>query len=197
MKGQERISSLTAYNTPPSPPAAVDIGVSTWRRASDVVLPYRIKTSTNYQVVRLGKIEGRSRGYDEMILLNEHGRVAETFGSCVLVVRDGRVVSPPAWEGALESITVDLVETLCSEMGIPFERRPIDRTELLIADEIALAGTLAEITAVRSVDGLQMPGDTIVTAIQSRYLAMASGVEPHAASGVSSRPYVGLFVAAE
>jgi branched-chain amino acid aminotransferase len=188
---------LTAYNTGESPHAAVDIGVSTWRRAADVVLPYRIKTSTNYQVARLGKIEGRGRGYDEMILLNEHGRVAETVGSCIFMVRDGRVVTPPSWEGAVESITVNIVEMICSEMGIPFERRPVDRTELLISEEVALAGTLNEVTAVRSIDELQVPCNTIVTAIQGRYLSMVCGIEPHAEAGISSRPYVPVSAAAE
>jgi branched-chain amino acid aminotransferase len=148
-------------------------------------------------VVRLGKIEGRDRGYEEMILLNEHGRVAEAFGSCVLMVRDGRVVTPPAWEGALESITVDLLEALCVEMSIPFERRPIDRTELLIADEVALAGTLVELTVVRSIDGLQMPSDTIVTALQRRYLSAVCGLEPHAATEMSTKPCIGFSKAAE
>jgi branched-chain amino acid aminotransferase len=187
---------LTAYHTAQGPPSAIDIGVCTWRRAADTVLPYRIKTSANYQVVRLGKIEGRSRGYDEMILLNEHGRVAEAFGSCVLMVRDGCVITPPPWEGALESITVDLVEALCQEMSIPFQRRPVDRTELLICDEIALAGTLVELTLVRSIDELPVPSGRIGTAIQRRYLSMVGGTEPHEAAEISSRPYVGAVEAA-
>ena len=69
-----------------------------------------------------------------MVLLNQHGRVAEAIGSYILVVRDGKVITPPWWEGALESITVDIIEELCKTMGIPFERRPIERTELIIAD---------------------------------------------------------------
>jgi branched-chain amino acid aminotransferase len=188
---------LTGYHTAGSPPAAVDIGVSTWRRAADVVLPYRIKTSTNYQAVRLGKIEGRGRGYDEMVLLNEHGRVAEAFGSCVVMVRDGGVVTPPAWEGALESITIDLVEVACGLLDIPFARRPIDRTELLIADEVALVGTLVEVTPVRSIDGLQVPDTTIVAAIEDCYLAMVRGLAPHAAVEMSRRPYDAVKEAAE
>jgi branched-chain amino acid aminotransferase len=113
------------------------------------------------------------------------------------MVREGRVVTPPAWEGALESITVDLVEVACGTLGIRFERRPIDRTELLIADEVALAGTLVEVTAVRSIDGVPMPGGDVIEAIQSRYLAMVQGTEPHAAVGLSSRPPPALSVAAE
>lgn len=70
-----------------------------------------------------------------MVLLNQHGRVAEAIGSCVLLVRNGKVITPPWSEGALESITIDIVEELCKTMRMPFECRPIERTELIIADE--------------------------------------------------------------
>ena len=68
---------LTGYQWDQVPPSPITVGVSTWRRASDVVMPPRIKTGTNYQVARLARIEGRSRGYEDMILLNELGRVAD------------------------------------------------------------------------------------------------------------------------
>ena len=73
---------LTAYHTPKGLQEPMATGVSTWQRATDVALPYRIKTSSNYQVARLAKIEGRDRGYPEMILLNQHGRVAEGHRKC-------------------------------------------------------------------------------------------------------------------
>ena len=109
-------------------------------------MPPRIKTGMNYQVARLARIEGRSRGYEDMILLNESGRVAESTGACVVMVRDGSVHTPPPSEGALESITLDVLCDLCASLGIEFERRPIERSELYIADEVGLTGTLAEIT---------------------------------------------------
>lgn len=136
---------ITAYHLDKSVPEPIDIGVSTWQRSSDVSLPARIKTSTNYQVGRLARIEGRSRNYSDMILLNNQGRVAEATGSCVLMVRDGVIYTPPSTEGALESITLDFVESLANTLKIPFFRRPIDRTELLIADELCICGTLAEL----------------------------------------------------
>jgi len=71
---------LTAYHQPKDRPSPISVGVSTWRRSSDVSLPPRIKTSTNYQVARLARIEGRPRGHGEMILLNQWGRVAEATG---------------------------------------------------------------------------------------------------------------------
>jgi ribonuclease BN (tRNA processing enzyme) len=100
----------------------------------------------NYQVARLARIEGRSRGYEDLILLNESGRVAESTGACVLMVRAGRAHTPPASEGALESITLDVFPELGASLGIDFVRRPIERSELYIADELGLTCTLAEIT---------------------------------------------------
>jgi branched-chain amino acid aminotransferase len=179
---------LTAYHQPKGRPLPIDTGVSSWQRASDLALPCRVKTSTNYQIARLVKIEGRDRGYPEMILLNQWGRVAEAIGSCVVMVRDGAVITPPAWEGALESITVDIVADLCKSMGIPFERRPIERTELSIADELGLVGTLNEITPIRSLDGKMMSEPYIMNAIAERYHNAATGIDPHPSVDLSIVP---------
>lgn len=150
---------ITAYHQDKGLPEPINLGISSWQRSSDVSLPARIKTSTNYQVARLARIEGRSRDCQDMILLNQWGRVAECTGSCVLMVRDGVVYTPPSTEGALESITVDLIENLAKALKIPFVRRPIDRTELLIADEIAICGTLAELVPIKKIDGNKVDSD--------------------------------------
>ena len=170
---------ITGYQTDKVIPQPVDIGVSTWRRSTDLALPARIKTGSNYQVARLARIEGRARHWDDMILLNQEGRVAEATGACVLMVRKGTVYSPPATEGALESITLDLVESLASSLGIPFLRRPIDRTELLVADEIGLCGTLTEVTLVKSIDGFALaPRSPILAVLQQKYFDAVRLVEP-------------------
>jgi branched-chain amino acid aminotransferase len=170
---------LTAYQQEIEPPDPVDVGVSTWRRPVDVAMPSRIKTGTNYQVARLARIEGRSRGYEDMILLNQADRVAEATAACVLLVRDGAVFTPPASEGALESITVDMVADLCASLDIEFSRRPIERSELYIADELGLAGTLCEVTLVRSIDGIELPEAPALSAIARRYRDAVRGIDPH------------------
>lgn len=148
---------LTAYHQDKQRPAPIDLGISTWRRGADVATPTRIKAASNYHISRLARIEGRRQGYGDMVLLNSMDRVAEASASCILLVRNGCVITPPATEGCLESITVDLIEAICAHLNIDFERRPIDRTELTIADELALAGTLAELMPVKSVEGLPLP----------------------------------------
>jgi branched-chain amino acid aminotransferase len=103
------------------------------------------------------------------------------------MVRDGRIATPPSYEGCLESITVDIVESLCGSLGIFFERRPIDRSELLVADEIALAGTLMELGIVNRLDYRQMPPSTpFLDRITDEYWACVRGERQHAAVRMTS-----------
>jgi len=177
---------MMAYHQDKQRPEPINIGVSAWQRSADVSLPPRVKSAANYQVARLGRIEGRERGCSEMVLLNRHGRVAEATGSCILMVRDGCVITTPAAEGALESLTIDIVEDLSLSLGIPFARRPIDRTELLVADEVAIAGTLAEIVKVMRIDNYELPEETpVLDRIADRFWDAVRQVESHPAADLT------------
>lgn len=180
--GEDTVADLvlTSYHQNKSRPEPVSIGVSTWRRSSDVSLPPRIKTSANYEVARLARIEGRGRGFSEMILLNQFGRVAEATGCCVLVVRDGKVHTPPAYECRLESITLDIVAEICRSEGIEFIERPVDRTELYVADEIALVGTLAEIVPIKQIDDFKLSDDNpVLNKIADRFWKAVRNEKSH------------------
>ena len=178
---------LTAYGMDMARPKPIDVGISTWQRATDGALPPRIKASTNYQVARMARVEGRGRGLGEMILLNQWGRVAEATAACVLMVRDGTVFAPPPWEGRLESITAEIVKALCGSLEIEYVERPIERTELLVADELALAGTLAEIVPIRRVDDHTLPSERpILDAVADRFWDAVRAVDPHPAVDLST-----------
>lgn len=180
---------LTAFHQEKDLPEAINLGVSSWQRSSDVSLPARVKTSTNYQVARLARIEGYAQDCQDMILLNQWGRVAEATGSCVLIVRDNTVFTPPASEGSLESITLDVVEALAQSLGIKFVRRPIDRTELLIADEIALCGTLSELTPIQAIQGQAISRKSgLLTSLQGRFFEAVRGIDPHPFVNISMIP---------
>ena len=171
---------ITGYQADVSDPEPIALGVSTWRRSPDISLPARVKTGTNYQVARLARIEGRASGCDDMVLLNESGRVAEATGASILMVRAGRVFTPPATEGALESITVDVIEALAQSHAVDFVRRPIDRTELLIADELAVCGTLAEIALVKSIEGMPLCTESaLLRRLQTWYREAVRGIRAH------------------
>lgn len=189
--GEETVSDLviTAYSQVKGRPEPVDVGFSTWQKAPDAALPPRVKSSANYQTARLARIEGRARGFSDMILFNTWGRIAEATGSCVLMVRDGGVMTPPPAEGCLESITVDIVEGLCGTLGIPFERRPVERTELLLADEIALVGTLMEMGMVRRLETRVMPVDTpVLERVSGEFWACVRGCKEHPAVRMTPVP---------
>jgi len=89
------------------------------------------------------------------------------------------MVAPPSTEGALESITLDIVESLAQSLGIKLTRRPIDRTELLVADEIGICGTLCEVAVAMSIEGLALSEKSpILGGIQRRYVDAVRGVNP-------------------
>lgn len=167
---------MTAYQSDKSIPSSIKVGISTWQRSSDAALSYRIKSAANYQVGRLARIEGRPRNCDEMILLNQWGRVAEATGSAVIMVRNGAVVTPCSTEGALESITVDIAEAIAHSLTLDFSRRPIDRTELLVADEICICGTLNEFVPVAEVDGHKFESaGPVLSAVRERFYDAVRG----------------------
>ena len=113
--------------------------------------------------------------------------MAEFVGSALLMVRDGVLVTPPASEGAFESITALILEALARDLGIPTARRPIERTELLVADELASAGSLNDLVPITAVDGLPLGPAPILAQLGARYLAAVSGEAPHPAVARSVR----------
>jgi branched-chain amino acid aminotransferase len=166
---------VTAFTQEKNNPDPMRLGVSTWRRAADVALPTRVKSSANYVGGRLARIEVRRLGYDDAVMLNDAGRVAETTGACVVIADKGRVVSPPTHEGCLDSITVYALEQVCQECSIPFERRPIERTELLAAEECGIAGTITELTLIEEVDGFHYSQTGLLSDLRQQYLRVMRG----------------------
>jgi len=153
--------------------------VSSWRRVADNASPPRIKAGANYLNGRLAGLQARSDGYDSALLLNEDGSVAEAPGACVLIVRDGALITPPVTGGILESLTRDTVLRHAREHGIAsVVERPVDRTELYAATEIMLVGTGMEVTPVTGIDRLAV-GDgargPVTRALQERYFAAVRG----------------------
>lgn len=127
--------------------------ISSWTRLSDNVMPPRIKAASNYLNLRYAMEEAKRHGYDQTILLNANGTIAESGGSCLMIVRDGKLITPSVTSGILESITRDTIVKLCRDvLHIDCVEREIDRTELYVADEAFLCGTGAEITPLGSID---------------------------------------------
>nr|WTA71052.1 aminotransferase class IV [Micromonospora sp. NBC_00855] len=150
-------TTVAAFRQHPRPPQPVRVRTSAWRRPSGDTMPPGLKVVGNYQLTRLARLEAKESGYDDALLLNAAGRLAEGAGSAVLVERDGRIVTPPPYEDCLDSITVALLATLAEADGIELTRQPVSRTEVLTADGLALAGTLADVVPVTDVDHVTWP----------------------------------------
>lgn len=127
--------------------------VSSWVRIDPRSLPLQAKCSANYANSALAKMEALSAGYDEAILLNSHGVVAEGPGENIFRVKDGVLSTPPASSGILRGITRDTVIQFAHDLKIKFFRNDATKEELYTSDEVFFSGTAAGIAKVREIDG--------------------------------------------
>jgi branched-chain amino acid aminotransferase len=138
--------------------------VSSWVRVDSRSLPPQAKCSSNYANSSLAKMEALSAGYDEAILLNSAGVVAEGPGENIFRVKNNVVSTPPASSGILRGVTRDSVIQFVADEGLTFHRTDFTREEMFTADELFYTGTAAGITPIREVDGRRIgTGDYPVT----------------------------------
>lgn len=139
--------------------------IASTRRLSMDGLDPRIK-SLNYLNHILARIEANRAGVEEALMLNLQGRVAEGTADNVFIVRDGKLMTPPTSDGALEGITRSLIMQLATQRGIAACESSLAPYDLYTADECFLTGTGAELIPVREVDGrilTQCPGPLFET----------------------------------
>ena len=154
----------------------VRMKISTWRRMDPNVNPVAAKGTGIYINSSLAKVEALHGGYDEAILLNTTGTVAEATGENVFIVKNGQLITPPLSAGALEGITRDSVMTIARDLGYEVCEQTLLRTDLYLADEAFLCGTAAEIVPIREVDDREIgePGE-VTRKIQEAYFAAVHG----------------------
>ncbi|HWG18958.1 MAG TPA: branched-chain amino acid transaminase [Terracidiphilus sp.] len=124
-------------------------GVSSWRRVDDNAIPARAKICGAYVNSVLATDEARSNGFDEAILLNQDGHVAEGATCNLFMVRERKLITPPVYDNVLEGITRRTVMELARrEMRLEVVERSIDRSELLVCDEVFFTGTAVGIAPI-------------------------------------------------
>jgi len=164
------------------PPEKIGIEccVSSWERISDKSLSPKIKMGANYMNSRMGQMEAMRNGYDSTIFLNDQGKVSEGPGSCIFIVRDGQLITPPVTASILESITRSTILDIArNDLALEVIERDVDRTELYIADEIFLCGSAVEIVPVISVDRLSVGNaekGSMTTVIEKLYFDIVRGI---------------------
>jgi branched-chain amino acid aminotransferase len=153
---------------------------SSWRRSSGDILPTKAKAGGNYVNSVLANLEARENGFDEALLLDKEGFVAEGSGENIFFLKDGTLYAI-AHSVNLRGITRDSVIQLARDMGTRVEATMAVRDELYTADEIFMTGTAAEVTPIASIDrrpiGTGVAGPYSL-AMRERYLQAASGRLP-------------------
>jgi len=153
--------------------------ISSWQRIGANMIPTGAKAAGVYINSSLAKVEALKAGYDEAILLNEHGRVSEGSGENIFVVRDGVLMTPPLSEGVLQGVTRDAIIRFARDLDIPVVETPLLRQDLYTADEAFFTGTAAEVVPMRSVDEREIgaPGP-LTKQLQDLFFAVVAGKEP-------------------
>ena len=144
-------------------PDGVSCRISSWTRQEDRSLPLR----------------GKISGFDEALLMNTRGKVSEASGMNLFLVRDGVLITPGVDQDILEGVTRSSVIELAKHMGLQVIERPVDKTELCIADEVFLTGTAAKITPIRQLESTVLPTNRpVMDALRQRLVSITEGRDP-------------------
>lgn len=134
----------------------IDAMVSSWNRSAPNTIPTAAKAGGNYLSSLLVGSEARRHGYQEGIALDVHGYVSEGAGENIFMIKDGVIFTPTLTSAALPGITRDAIIKLTQDLGFDVREQVLSRESLYLADELFMTGTAAEITPVRSVDGIEV-----------------------------------------
>ena len=141
-----------AYLGEESKLAGIRAKVSSWRRISSDSLIPQAKATGQYLNSVLAKVEASKAGYQEAILLDSRGMVCEGSGENIFIVRDGCILTPPQTASILDGISRASILTIARDRGYEVVERDLTRSELVLADEVFMSGTAAELVPVREVD---------------------------------------------
>ncbi len=163
---------LTIFTTPFGKYLPAENGcrccTSSFRRVDDNAIPARAKVTGIYVNSALAKTEANLNGFDEAIMLTHEGHVSEGSGENIFLVLNGALVTPGPTENILMGITrASVIEMARRDLGLETIERPIDRSELYVADEVFMTGTAAEISPIVEVDRRRI-GDGRVGPVSDR-----------------------------
>lgn len=161
--------------------AGVDVCVSSWSRPAPNTHPSLAKAGGNYLNSQLAKLEAIENGYSEAIMLGVDGTIGEGSGQNIFILRDGVAYTPPVGASLLPGITRDSMVALLGDSGVPVREQSLPRELVYLADEIFFTGTAAEVTPVRSVDGITVGAGKrgpITAEVQRQFFAIVSGEQP-------------------
>lgn len=152
--------------------------ISSWIRIDSRAQPMKAKAASNYANAALARVEALEDGYDEAIMLNSSGKIAEGSAENIFILKDGQIITPPLTSGILEGITRDSVIQIIEENGGYVVEADIDREDLYTADEVFMVGTAAEVKSVAQIDRVKIsngkPG-AVTKALQKSFTDVTMG----------------------
>lgn len=152
--------------------------ISSWIRIDSAAQPMKAKAASNYSNAALARVEALNEGYDEAIMLNNQGKIAEGSAENIFVLKNDQIITPPLTAGVLEGITRDSVIQIIKENGGQVIEADLDREDLYVADEIFMTGTAAEVKSVTTIDqatiGNGKPGK-VTKALQKSFTDVTMG----------------------
>ncbi|HEX4858660.1 MAG TPA: branched-chain amino acid transaminase [Usitatibacteraceae bacterium] len=158
----------------------IRVKTSSFARHHVNVTMARAKVASTYANSILANNEATDHGYDEALLLDTEGYVAEGAGENLFIIRDGKLATPEL-TSALDGITWRSIQTVCADLGLPVEARKITRDDVYIADEAFFTGTAAEVTPIRELDGRIIGAGArgpITERIQAAFFDIVNGRNP-------------------
>jgi len=156
----------------------IKVKTSSWNRMAPNTFPFLAKAGGNYLNSQLAKMEAILDGYDEAVMLDIDGYVAEGSAENIFLIKEGVFYTPPIYNTILRGITRDFVIKIAKKMGYPVKEERIPREMLYISDEIFFAGTAAEITPIREIDHYELEEHKITKEIQNKFFETIDKCDP-------------------
>jgi len=159
----------------------IRVKTSSYTRHHVNITMTQAKAVSNYTNSILANMEATDEGYDEALLLDPAGFVAEGAGENIFVVRKGVLYTPDLSAGALNGITRDTIFAICQDLGLKLVEKRITRDEIYISDEAFFTGTAAEVTPIRELDRITIGAGArgpVTEKIQSAFFDIVGGRNP-------------------
>ncbi len=159
----------------------VALKTSRWRRPDPRTAPVQSKTSGNYTIGTMAKHEAEAAEYDDALMLDLQGQVAEASGANLFMIKDGAIKTPIP-DSFLNGLTRQTVIKMAQELGFELEETRIMPEELLLADEVFLTGTAAEVAPVGRIDDTEYKTGPVTKQLKDAYADLVRTKDKNALS---------------
>ncbi|MEA1993388.1 MAG: branched-chain amino acid transaminase [Euryarchaeota archaeon] len=150
----------------------IRVKTSSWQRMAPNTFPFLAKAGGNYLNSQLAKMEAILDSYEEAVMLDTDGYVAEGSGENIFLVKNGKLYTPPIHSTILRGITRDFIIKIAKEKGYTVKEERIPREMLYIVDELFFVGTAAEVTPIKEIDHYAVPQHTVTKELQDTFFAV-------------------------